>query len=135
MANASGESLHADRIWANNTVIGAVYHAYLRAGMEKIGFQVETGGKRHLRDHRRTAKEVIDAFSQRRADILAAAEKLGIRSTQGLREVTARTRDPKLGHDNRDTLRKDWIDKAAALGFDGEGPALGGRAPRARAGP
>lgn len=120
MANGKWQSLHADRIWANNTVIGAVYHAYLRAGMEKIGFQVETGGKHGTFEITGVPQKVIDAFSQRRADILAAAEKLGIRSTQGLREVTARTRDPKLGHDNRDTLRKDWIDKAAALGFDGK---------------
>ena len=34
-----------------------------------------------------------------------------------MREVTARTRDPKLGLDSRDTLRQDWIDKAKALGF------------------
>lgn len=37
-----------------------------------------------------------------------------------MREVTARTRDPKLGLDSRDTLRQDWIDKAKALGFDGK---------------
>ena len=120
MADGKWQSLHADRIWASNTVIGAVYHAYMRAGLEKIGYQVETGGKHGTFEITGVPQKVIDAFSQRRADIVAAAQSLGIKSAQGMREVTARTRDPKLGLDNRDTLRQDWIDKAKALGFDGK---------------
>ena len=37
-----------------------------------------------------------------------------------MREVTTRTRDPKLHVDDRDDLRVGWKDKAASLGFDGK---------------
>ncbi len=43
-----------------------------------------------------------------------------MKSAQGLRSVTARTRDPKLNVEDRGLLQKDWQDKAAALGFDGK---------------
>ena len=120
MADGKWQSLHADKIWANNTVIGAVYHAYLRAGLEKIGYGVETTGKHGTFEIAGVPQKVIDAFSQRRADIVERAQELGIKSAQGMREVTARTRDPKLGLENRDGLQQDWRDKASALGFDGK---------------
>lgn len=47
------------------------------------------------------------------------ATQLGIKSPEGLREITKRSRDPKLGVEDRAALKKDWVDRAAALGFDG----------------
>ncbi|PMZ49103.1 relaxase domain-containing protein, partial [Pseudomonas sp. FW306-2-11AC] len=66
-------------------------------------------------------KAVIDAFSQRREAILEKAAALGIVSAKGRDGITTNTRDPKLNVDDRDGLLKGWIDKAAALGFDGKG--------------
>ncbi len=114
------QALHADRIWSSNSVIGAIYHAYLRAELGELGYQTELTGKHGTFEIVGVPKAVIDANSQRRADILAAAERLGIKSSKGLREVTSRTRDPKLAIDDRDNLLQQWIDKAAALGFDGK---------------
>ena len=45
MADGKWHALHADKIWANNTVIGSVYHAFLRAEMQKLGYKVEPQGK------------------------------------------------------------------------------------------
>lgn len=114
------QALHADRIWSSNSVIGAIYHAYLRAELGELGYQTELTGKHGTFEIVGVPKAVIDANSQRRADILAAAERLGIKSAQGLREVTSRTRDPKLAIEDREGLLQQWIDKAAALGFDGK---------------
>ncbi len=113
-------ALHADRIWSNNSVIGSIYHAFLRAELEELGYKTELTGKHGSFEIVGVPKNVLEEFSQRRADIVAAAEKLGIKSMQGLREVTARTRDPKLKVDDRDGLLKDWIDRSAAIGFTGQ---------------
>ena len=113
-------ALHADRIWSNNSVIGSIYHAFLRAELEELGYKTELTGKHGTFEIVGVPKNVLEEYSQRRADIVATAEKLGIKSMQGLRDVTARTRDPKLKVDDRDGLLKDWIDRAAALGFTGK---------------
>ena len=119
-ADGKWHALHADKIWANNAVIGSVYHAFLRAEMQKLGYKVEAPGKHGTFEVTGVPKAVLEAFSQRRADILKVAETLGIKSTQGMRDVTSRTRDPKLNVEDRDGLQKEWQDKAAALGFDGK---------------
>ncbi len=120
MPDGKWQALHADKIWAGNTVIGSIYHAYLRSEMEKLGYKIEATGKHGTFEIAGVPKDVIDAFSQRRADILATAEGLGLKSAQGLRSVTARTRDPKLNVEDRAGLQRDWQDKAAGLGFDGK---------------
>ena len=39
MPDGKWQALHADKIWSNNTVIGSIYHAFLRQEMEKLGYQ------------------------------------------------------------------------------------------------
>lgn len=112
------QALHADKIWSNNTVIGSIYHAFLRVEMEKLGYQIETRGKHGTFEIAGLPKDALEAFSQRRAEILKTAEGLGIKSTQGLRAVTSRTRDPKLSTEDRAKLVADWKERAAQLGFD-----------------
>src|SRR3546814_2943820 len=63
---------------------------------------------------------VLAEFSQRRAEILERATHLGIKSPEGLREITKRSRDPKLGVEDRAALKQEWASRAAALGFDGK---------------
>src|SRR3546814_3636462 len=66
-------------------------------------------------------KSVIGEFSQRREEILDRATQLGVKSPEGLREITKRSRDPKLDVEDREALKQSWVDRAAALGFDGKG--------------
>ena len=121
MPDGKWQALHADKIWSNNAVVGAIYHAYLRAGPEKLGYQVELKGKHGTFEIAGVPKAVIEAFSQRREAILEKAAELGITSPKGRDGVTTNTRDPKLNVDDREGLQRDWIEKAAALGFDGKG--------------
>ena len=120
MPDGKWQALHADKIWSNNTTIGAIYHAYLRSGLEQLGYQVEMKGKHGTFEIAGVPKAVIDAFSQRREAILEKAAELGIVSAKGRDGVTTTTRDPKLNVEDRGTLVQGWIDKAAALGFDGK---------------
>jgi len=62
------------------------------------------------------------SFSQRRQDILEKASQLGREKTdtESLREITKRTRDPKINLEDRAALRDQWRSRAAALGFDGK---------------
>ncbi|MPS71372.1 MAG: conjugative relaxase [Novosphingobium sp.] len=120
MPDGKWQALHADKLWSNNTVIGSIYHAYLRAEMEKLGYKVELQGKHGTFEITGVPKAVIEAFSQRREQILLKAEQLGIVSAKGRDGVTVNTRDPKLNVEGREGLLKDWSDKAAALGFDGK---------------
>ena len=112
-------ALHADRIWSSNSVIGSIYHCFLRAEMGKLGYKTELSDKHGTFEIAGVPKAVLEAFSQRREEILLKAEQLGISSPKGRDGVTVRTRDPKLNVEDRDGLSKDWIDKAAALGFTG----------------
>ncbi|GAA3274159.1 hypothetical protein GCM10020258_51930 [Sphingomonas yabuuchiae] len=115
-------------------MIGSIYHAFLREGLEKLGYQIELRGKHGTFEIAGVPKAILEAFSQRREEIVAKAGALGISSPQGMREVTTRTRDPKLNVEDRDDLRAGWIDKAARLGFDGKAllEAAVARAQRAR---
>ena len=88
--------------------------------MEKLGYQVELKGKHGTFEIAGVPKAVLEAFSQRREAILEKAAELGITSPKGRDGVTTHTRDPKLNVEDREGLQRDWIEKAAALGFDGK---------------
>ena len=120
MANGAWQALHNQQLWKNNTTIGAAYHAQFRAELAKIGYETSVTGKHGQFEIAGVPKQVIDTFSQRRADILAKAGELGVTSAEALRKVTNNTRDAKLNVEDRDALRQEWRDRAAALGFDGK---------------
>ncbi|MET4666300.1 conjugative relaxase-like TrwC/TraI family protein [Sphingomonas sp. PvP056] len=71
-------ALHADRIWSSNTVIGSIYHSFLRNEMEKLGYQVRQEGKHGTFEIVGVPKEVLETFSQRREQIMEKAAELGI---------------------------------------------------------
>ena len=120
MPDGKWQALDGRQLWGNNTVIGSIYHAFLRAEMEKLGYKTELQGKHGTFEITGVPKAVIEAFSQRREAIMLKAEQLGIVSPKGRDGVTVNTRDPKLNVEDRDGLLKEWQDKAAALGFDGK---------------
>jgi conjugative relaxase-like TrwC/TraI family protein len=111
-------ALHADKLWSNNSVIGSIYHAYLRQGLKQLGYRIEPRGKHGTFEIDGVPRAVIEAFSQRREQILDHATRLGVKSPEALREITKRSRDPKLNADDRDALRASWRERATALGFN-----------------
>ena len=120
MANGAWQALHNGQLWKNNTAIGAAYHAQFRAELRKLGYETSVTGKHGQFEINGVPKAVIDAFSQRRREILDRAGKLNITSPEALREVTKRSRDPKLNVEDRQALRDEWKGRARELGFDGK---------------
>jgi len=120
MPDGKWQALHADKIWSHNSIIGAIYHSYLRTALEKIGYTVELRGKHGTFEIVGVPKAAREEFSQRREDILNKAAETGITSHKGRDQITINTRDPKLDVEDRGALRQSWIERAAALGFDGK---------------
>ena len=114
------KALWNGEVWKNNSVLGSIYNAALRSNLEKIGYRTELTGKHGQFEIQGVSREVIEAFSQRRLDILATADKLGrsASETEFLRGVTKNTRDPKLNPDDKQALRQEWAKRAEGLGFD-----------------
>lgn len=120
--NEKGEwrALFNGQIWENNTRIGSAYHAQFRAELEKLGYDIKLTGKHGQFEIKGVPQNVIDAFSQRREEILSKANELGVSGGKALDNVTKMSRDPKLDVEDRGALREEWREKAAELGFDGK---------------
>ncbi|MCO4092961.1 MAG: conjugative relaxase [Sphingorhabdus sp.] len=88
-------AVHNDKLYSENTLIGAVYHAELRSLMQKLGYQTEITGKHGSFEVRGIDRDVLAEWSTRRTDILAKASELDIKTPQGMRAVAERTRDAK----------------------------------------
>lgn len=120
MANGAWQALHNGQLWKNNTTIGAAYHAQFRAELAKLGYETSVTGKHGQFEINGVPKAVLEAFSQRRNDIVAKAAELGITNPKALDRITTNTRDAKLNVEDRQALREAWQERAAALGFDGK---------------
>ena len=114
------QALFNDELWKNNSLIGSVYHAALRTMVEDLGYQTRQTGKHGQFEIEGVPKPVLTAFSQRREDVLAKAAEVGITTPQGRDALVIRTRDAKVNLEDRDGLRAEWGERAAALGFDGK---------------
>jgi conjugative relaxase-like TrwC/TraI family protein len=120
MLDGKWQALHADKIWSHNSIIGSIYHAFLRFELERLGYQIESRGKHGTFEIVGVPKAVLSEFSQRREAIVERATQLGIRSPEGMREITKRTRDSKLDVEDRSALKQSWVDRALTHGFTGK---------------
>ena len=116
--NGKWQALHNVQLWKNNSVLGSIYNAALRTNLEKLGYRTELTGKHGQFEIQGVFREVIEAFSQRSAEIDAKAKELGISTPQGRDSVVVNTRDPKLNPDDKQALRQEWAKRAVGLGFD-----------------
>jgi len=120
MPDGKWQALHADKIWSHNSIVGSIYHAYLRNELERLGYQIEMKGKHGAFEIAGVPKAVRDEYSQRREAILEKAAETGVTTHKGRDQITINTRDPKLEAGDRVALKQSWIDRAAAVGFDGQ---------------
>src|SRR3546814_18678924 len=92
MPDGKWQALHADKIWSHNSIIGAIYHSYLRTALEKIGYTVELRGKHGTFELVGVPKAAREEFSQRREDIRNKAAETGITSHKGPDQITINTK-------------------------------------------
>ena len=110
-----------EKLYANKMLIGAIYRTELARGLEGFGYRVE---KTHADGRFEIAgvpREVIEAFSTRRAEIEKAMAERGLGETAGnqraAQRVTLMTRDPKREAE-KSAVMAVWEKQAKELGFD-----------------
>ena len=110
-----------EALYRSQKLIGMLYRSELAQGLGKLGYGIE---KTHADGRFEVAgvrREVIEAFSTRRAEIEAAMAERGLGTTAANQRLAERaalmTRARKRDVD-KSTLRGLWEKQAADLGFD-----------------
>ena len=110
-----------ERLYASKMPIGAMYRSELARELGALGYRIE---KTHADGRFEIAgvpREVVEAFSTRRAEIEAAMAKHGLGDTAENQSLAQRaalmTRAYKRDVD-KDALHENWRKQAAGLGFD-----------------
>jgi conjugative relaxase-like TrwC/TraI family protein len=116
-SDGAWRAVHAHKLYNENTLIGSVYHAQLRAEMQKLGYQTEISGKHGSFEIMGIDRAALKEWSTRREDILAKAAELDIKTPQGMRAVAERTRDAKEVIEPS-KLASHWDQLAAERGLD-----------------
>ena len=108
-------------LYASKMLLGALYRNELAGELKGLGYELE---KTHADGRFEIAgipREVIDAFSTRRAEIVAAVESLGQGGTAANPDLARRaalmTRSHKRDVDKGE-LHRSWVLRAEELGFD-----------------
>ncbi len=105
-------ALHNGKIWNANMLIGAIYHNELRHGVEKLGYEIEGGGKNGTFEIAGIDRETVEAWSARHMQIREIARELNVTSQQGLRAIAERSREAKEDVDPV-TVRQAWREHAS----------------------
>ncbi|MDE0253309.1 MAG: relaxase domain-containing protein [Rhodospirillaceae bacterium] len=123
-ADGKWRSMANEGLYAKQRLIGMLYRNELAAGLSKLGYGIEKShadGRFEIAD---VPREVVAAFSTRRAEIEAAMEARGLGASADNPRLAERaalmTRAAKRDIDRRE-LRGVWRHHAADLGFDARG--------------
>ena len=110
-------ALRNTELYKQNTLIGAIYNAELRASLEKLGYAVEVTGKHGSFEIAGIDRATIEQWSTRHGEIIALAKDLGIATPEGLHAIAERTRDAKTPMTHGELVRH-WTGLAEERGLD-----------------
>jgi len=116
--DGSWRALRNDKLWEQNSLMGSIYHAFLREKVEDLGYETEATGKHGTFEVKGVTRETIEAFSTRRQEALEKAGEFGIRSAKGMDATILRTRAPKAAIEDRPALYASWKERAQSIGAD-----------------
>ena len=120
-ADGKWRTMSNEKLYAQKMLIGAIYRTELARGLEGFGYRVEKTHADGRFEIEGVPREVIEAFSTRRAEIEKAMEERGLGKTaenqRAARRVAIMTRDPKREAEKA-TLMAVWEKQAKDLGFD-----------------
>ena len=109
-----------DGLFNGKMAIGAIYRAELAQGLKGLGYGIDKAHADGRFEIEGVSREVIDAFSTRRAEIEAAMSERGMGESKDNPHLAARaallTRAAKRDID-RGALERGWKRQAKALGF------------------
>ncbi len=110
-----------EKLYGSKMLLGALYRSELAAGLARLGYGIEKTHADGRFEIAGVSREVVEAFSTRRAEIEAAVAERGGGETADDQRLAQRaalmTRAVKRDVD-RDELRESWERQAAGLGFD-----------------
>ncbi|MYA97070.1 MAG: conjugative relaxase, partial [Nitrospinae bacterium] len=110
-----------EKLYSHKMLIGAIYRTELAGELERIGYRIEKTHADGRFEVAGVSREVIEAFSTRRAEIEAAMAERGLGATAenqpAARRAALVTRDPKREADKA-ALTAVWEKQAKELGFD-----------------
>ena len=110
-----------EKLYRSKMLIGALYRGELAMELENLGYGIEKTHADGRFEIVGVPRKVIDAFSTRRAAIVAAMEQRGLAGTDANPRLAERaalmTRAHKRDVDHG-SLREHWREQAAELGFD-----------------
>ena len=113
-----------ERLYRSKMLIGALYRGELAGELEKLGYGIEKSHADGRFEIAGVSRKVIEAFSTRRAAIVAAMEQRGLGGPDANPRLAERaalmTRAHKRDVDHG-SLREHWREQAAELGFDAAG--------------
>ncbi len=112
-------------LYEKQKLIGMLYRGELAAGLARLGYSIEKSHADGRFEIAGVPREVVTAFSTRRAEIEAAMEARGLGASADRPRLAERaalmTRAAKRDVD-RAELRGVWAKQAADLGFDARAP-------------
>ena len=110
-----------ESLYRSQKLIGMIYRAELAAGLQVLGYGIEKSHADGRFEIAGVSRDVIEAFSTRRAAIQAAMNERGLGETADNPRLAERaalmTRAHKRDVDHA-ALREHWQKQAEALGFD-----------------
>ena len=128
-------SMANEKLYRSKMLIGALYRGELAGALEKLGYGIEKTHADGRFEIAGVSREAIEAFSTRRAAIVAAMEERGLggpdRNPRLAERAALMTRAHKRDVDHG-SLREHWREQAGELGFDAQ--ALAARAMEKSAG-
>ena len=110
-------ALRNTELYKQNTLIGAIYNAELRASLEKLGYGVQMTGKHGSFEIAGIDRATIEQWSTRHGEIVGMAKELGISSPEGLHSIAERSREAKE-HMPHGELANHWEKIAAERRLD-----------------
>ena len=117
-------SMANEKLYESKMLLGALYRSELAAGLALLGYGIEKTHADGRFEIAGVSREVVEAFSTRRAEIEAAVAERGGGNTADDQRLAQRaallTRAAKRDVD-RDALRESWERQAEGLGFDAPG--------------
>ncbi len=110
-------SLESKPIYEHKMEIGQYYRSALAEKVSSLGYQVEVDHGKGTFEIAGVPKEVMEAFSQRRASIVTAAGDQGVTDAKSMEKVAVSTRDAKRSGNEKDIVRS-WEQKIEEAGYD-----------------
>lgn len=110
-------ALRNDKLWEHHTLLNAMAMARFRIEVEKLGYEIGEMGKHGNFEAVGVPREVREAFSTRRAEVLEKVAEMASRSPAAHDAATLMTRAEKAPVADRSALLDGWKAKAEELGF------------------